>query len=478
MTRPELSAGRIALLLALVCPLQQGLDGRAPTSPVVITNVNVLRLDREGVLAGQTVVVERGIIRRLGPTRNRTMLPASETIDGTGKFLMPGLVDLHVHLASNTGDDQRAILKLFVANGVTTVLNLRGAPQILELKAAVAAGRVLGPTIYTSGPYVNEPFVTTPADVERAVVEQKRAGYDVVKLHGNLSREAYATLNAVARREGIRVVGHAPRNLGLAPMFEERQYAVVHAEEFLYDRENTSRNAARIEPQIPALARSMARAGIWLMPNLTAFKVIAWQVRDLDAVLARPEMRFMPAAVRTGWGPATNPYTTRLGREKYPEIQALYQLVEKLVRGFRAGGVRLLIGTDAMNTGVVPGFSTHDELADLVAAGLTPFEALRAATANAADFLAVPGQRGLVAVGQKADLLLLDANPLENIANSRRIAGVMLRGRWLSRTGLLEILEELDRKGSETPVASPSRVEPGFTPPTRGRSRRAVEQRG
>lgn len=122
---------------------------------------------------------------------------------------------------------------------------------------------------------------------------------------------------------------------------------------------------------------------------------------------------------------------------------ARYQLLEKLVRGFQRGGVHLLIGTDAMNTGVVPGFATHDELADLVAAGLTPFEALRAATANAAEFLAVAGQRGVVAVGQNADLLLLEANPLEKIANSRRIAGVMLCGQWLSRADIDTILARL-----------------------------------
>jgi len=137
------------------------------------------------------------------------------------------------------------------------------------------------------------------------------------------------------------------------------------------------------------------------------------------------------------------PYTLRIGKERYPNIMALYGVLEKLVRGFQVEGVRMLVGTDAMNTGVVPGFSAHDELADLVTAGLTPFQALRAATANAAEFLDTRGQRGVVAAGQNADLVLLDANPLENIANSRRIAGVVLRGRWLSRSDIGKMLEEL-----------------------------------
>ncbi|MBA3341920.1 MAG: amidohydrolase family protein [Gemmatimonadaceae bacterium] len=441
----------IALALTMAFPPTSAVSQSPPQAPIVIANVSVLPMDRERVLAGQTVVVERGVISQMGPPRSVTIPAGAQTIDGTGKYLIPGLVDLHVHLASNPEDEQRAILTLFVANGVTTILNLRGTPQILELRTAIATGRVSGPTVYTAGPYVNEPFVTTPDEVERAVIDQKRARYDFVKLHGNLSRGAYARLNAVARREGIRVIGHAPRNLGVAAMFEERQYAVVHAEEFLYDKTNSSRDRdlPQVEARIPELARSMARTKTWLMPNLTAFKIIGWQVQDLDAVLARPEMRFMPRAVREGWGPATNPYTARLGKEKYSGILARYQLLEKLVRRFQGAGVRLLIGTDAMNTGVVPGFSAHDELEELVAAGLTTFEALRAATANAAEFLAAIDQRGVVAVGQTADLVLLDANPLENIANTRRIAGVLLRGQWLSRSDIARMLDELKSAGTQ-----------------------------
>jgi hypothetical protein len=425
----------------LACAAQQHPAG----TPIAIVNVNVLPMSDDRVLAAHTVVVENGIITRMGAVGSVSIPPAAYTIDGAGKYLIPGLVDLHVHLASNPEDERRALLKLFVANGVTTVLNLRGTPEILELRSAVAAGRVFGPTLYTAGPFVNEPFVTTPDEVERAVVEQKRAGYDFVKLHGNLSREAYARLNAVARREGIRVVGHAPRSLGVEAMFAERQYALAHAEEFLYNRNNSSPDSSlpRVEASIPELARSMTRSGMWLMPNLTAFKMIGLQARDLNAVLARPEMRFLPRSVQDGWGPATNPYTARFGPDAYPRIMARYRLLEKLVRAFQAAGVRLLIGTDAMNTGVVPGFSAHDELADLVAAELTPFQALRTATANAAEFLGAGDRHGTIAVGQTADLVLLDANPLTDIAHTRRIAGVMLRGRWLSRAEITAMLQEL-----------------------------------
>jgi hypothetical protein len=403
-------------------------------------------MDAERVLRGQTVVVERGAITRVGPAA-RVAVPAGATVvDGRGKYLMPGLTDVHVHLVGDRAT-QLAVLRLFVAHGVTTVVNLRGTPEHLALRAEIARGALLAPTLHTAGPYVNEPFVTTPDEVERAVVAQQRAGYDFVKMHGDLSREAYARLMAVARREGIRVVGHSPRNLGYEAMFAERQYAVAHAEEFIYDRAGSSRDFARLAPRVPEIARAAAAAGLWVMPNLTAFRNIAFQIGDLDAMLRRPEMALLPAAIRDGWGPATNPYTRRFGPESYRGILDRYALLQALTRGFRDAGARLLVGTDALNTGTVPGTSAHDELALLVAAGLTPYEALRAATANAGAFLGPGDRSGTVAPGRRADLLLLDANPLADVAHARRIAGVVLRGRWVDAVELRRTLDALRGAG-------------------------------
>jgi imidazolonepropionase-like amidohydrolase len=160
-------------------------------------------------------------------------------------------------------------------------------------------------------------------------------------------------------------------------------------------------------------------------------------------MLARPEMKYLPRSSRIAWGPATNGYTTRKEPLRYESLMAHYRVIEEITREFHRAGVGLLVGTDAMNTGVVPGFSVHDELGDLVAAGLTPYEALQAATTNAARFLGQRGDGGDVAVGQKADLVLLEANPLEDIANTRRISGVIVRGRWLSGEEIAKMLQEL-----------------------------------
>jgi hypothetical protein len=239
------------------------------------------------------------------------------------------------------------------------------------------------------------------------------------------------------------VIGHAPRNLGAEAMIEERQDAVAHAEEYIYDKDSRSRGVAELDSMLPSLARGTAGAGTWLVPNLTAFENIEKQVRDIDGVMARPEMKYLPPAIREGWGPASNPYVLRIKKEMAAEIQALYGFVERLTKAFRDAGVPLLAGTDAMNPSDVPGFSLHDELRDLVAAGLTPYQALQAATSNPAKFLRQARTFGVVAVGQRADLVLLDANPLEDITNAARRAGVMLRGRWLPHAELQSRLDSL-----------------------------------
>jgi imidazolonepropionase-like amidohydrolase len=434
---------RAALALSLCGGSSLVAQGRGT---VALVNVNVVPMDRDTVLAGQTVLIRDGLIGQVGPS-SRVSIPAGTTrIEGRGKYLMPGLADMHVHMVGPR-QFQEELLKMYVVNGVTTILNMRGTPEHLALRADIRAGRVFGPDMYTVGRYVNAPFFVTPDSVEQEVVAQKRAGYDFIKMHGELSREAYARLNAVGKREGIRIIGHAPRTLGIDVVFAERQYALAHGEEFLYDTTGSSRDAdlPKFEPRIPELTRKMVASGVWLMPNLTAYRIIGLMAKDLSAILARPEMKYLPAVARAGWGPETNVYTRRFGPEKAPGIFARHALLQKLTKAFDSAGVKLLVGTDGFNTGVVPGWSAHDELQELVDAGLSPYHALRVATANASTFLGSSPCIGQVRAGCVADLLLLDANPLTSIGNTRRIAGVMVRGRWLSRQELDRLLASMGR---------------------------------
>jgi imidazolonepropionase-like amidohydrolase len=411
-------------------------------------NVNVLPMDRDTVLAGQTVLIRDGLIQQVGAS-SQVRIPAGATrIEAGGKYLMPGLADMHIHMAGPR-EIQEELLKMYVVAGVTTILNMRGTSDNLALRSDIRSGRVFGPDMYTVGRYVNAPFFVTPDSVEAEVVAQKRAGYDFIKMHGELSRDAYARLHAVGKREGIRIIGHAPRTLGIDAVFAERQYALAHAEEFLYDTTGSSRDAdlPKFEPRIPELTRKMIAADIWLMPNLTAYRNIGLMAQDLPAILARPDMNYLPAGIRAGWGPQTNPYTRRFGPEKAPGILARHALLQKLTKAFDSAGVKLLVGTDGLNVGTIPGFSAHDELQELVEAGLSPYHALRAATANASAFLGSSPCIGHVRARCVADLLLLDANPLSGIGNTRRMAGVMVRGRWVSRQELDRLLASLAAGG-------------------------------
>ena len=406
-------------------------------------NVNVVPMDKERVIKEQTVIVRGEKIIQIGASLKTKIPPNAIRIDGSGKYLMPGLVDMHVHLRDYTPKDMDALLQLYVANGVTTVLNLSGIPRHLEIRDRIAKGELAGPTVYTSGPFISRTTGSSPSpeDVERAVVEQKRAGYDIIKIHGDFSREAYHRLFEIARREGIQVIGHSPRNLGYEAMIEERQDAVAHAEEYIYDKTSETKNLAEFETEIPSMARATAKVGTWLVPNLTAYKNIGLQVVDLKAVLNRPEMKYMPPQTVGVWGETTNPYM-RFKNMAIEKFWANFRALQKLTKEFHGAGVRLLAGTDAMNPSVVPGFSLHDELRELVAAGLTPYEALKTATANPAEFLKAGTEFGNVAEGRRADLILVNRNPLDDVSFASDRVGVMIKGQWLPQSEIQKRLDE------------------------------------
>ncbi len=423
---------------------------------MAFVNVTVVPMGRDEALSAQTVVIRNGRIAEIGPA-DRVEIPGDvRRIDGAGKFLMPGLIDSHFHLQSRDVDD-RQLLQILVANGVTSILNLYGTSSILDLRRRLASGQVLGPTIYTSGPYISDAPTWQPEadEVERLVVEQKRAGYDLIKTHGDFSREAFHRLFVVARREGMKVIGHAPRNLGVEAMFDEHMDAVAHSEEFLYayfffgvpdlsqaDPATRRQFTETAETRIPALATATAKAGTWVIPNLVAYKMIVEQGKDLSAVLARPETKYVPPGVLPEWQPGRNRYDRKYSPEMAEHMTWRLGMLSKLTGAFRHAGVRMMAGTDAPIPGVLPGFSVHDELKLLVAAGLTPYEALRAATANPADFLGRSGEFGTIAAGARADLLLLNADPLRDVANAAQRAGVMVRGRWFTGDALRNLVTD------------------------------------
>lgn len=487
----------ILLLAPTLLPLHQSeSDGS-----FVISNVTVIPMDSERVLKDRSVVIENGVITVVGPAAKVKTPPGARVIDGKGKYLIPGLFDMHIHIR----EGQESDLTLYAANGVTTVQSMHGSPWHLELRKRIAEGELLGPRFFTTGPTTATARVDSPEKARKFVIEQKKAGYDAIKQYGDgsnsMTRETYNALLRTAREQGIRVVGHAPRNMGFSAVLEERQDSIDHAEEIYYTYEPIQdlykphvdfqfgrmsledyRKADppfpskdRIPPVVDRLAKDAKAAGLAFTPTLITFETIWKQTTDhFDELMNQPELKYVEPLTRASWGPRVNRYragwSNRLA-EMDRMLKKSLELQEKTVKAFDDAGVPVMAGTDAPLTFIYPGFALHDELAKFVEAGLSPYRALRAATVTPAEFLGISGKTGTVEKGKAADLVLLDANPLGDISNTRRIAGVFVNGRWIPKS---EIDSKLNRiADSYAPFWEEISVYEGYF--DKGETRKALE---
>ena len=416
-----------------------------------IINVNVLPMSSNEVVPEQTVLIEDGVIDTLGDV-NRVRIPDDAiVVDGTDRFLMPGLVEMHAHVPKSTSDRLDRYFNLFVANGVTTIRGMLGDPSHLDLRQQILAGEVFGPRLITSGPSLNGRSVAGPQDAARQVREQAEAGYDFIKIHPGLSGDEFTALAQTANEIGIRFAGHVTVAAGLARVLELGMATIDHLDGYF---------VALLPPDSPGsggyggffdvmLAQELDAAHISKIAALTAAAgtgnvptqtLIENRISDVPTVdlMNWPEMRYMPQSTVQRWAESREALLADSGFDADTADRAI-ELRRQLIRDLQDAGATLLLGSDAPQVFNVPGFSAHRELQALVAAGLSPFEALRSGTAAAADFLST--NAGVIAVGRDADLLLLDANPLEDIVNTTRIHGVMLRGQWLSRRAIDQRLE-------------------------------------
>ncbi|WP_407353974.1 amidohydrolase family protein [Luteimonas sp. R10] len=422
---------------------------------IAFVGVDVVPMDRETVLEDHTVIVEDDRITAVGPADEVEIPEGAQRIDGAGRYLMPGLAEMHGHVP---GPDDPGyvedVLFLYVSNGVTTVRNMAGHPSHLELRERIADDDLLGPTLFTASPWLSPDKAGTPEAAAQAVREYHAAGFDLVKL-GSIPPEAYDAMADTAHDIGMPFGGHIPEGVGLVRALEARQASIDHLDryaEFLVpDGADTggrdpgffgSGRAGLIDTdRIPEAVRRTLQAGTWNVPTLSLVEHLA-SPEPAEAMIAWPEMRYMPQEVRDGWVRAKHEFAARDDFQP----QAARRLVEvrrQLTKALHDGGAPIALGSDAPQFFNVPGFSIHHEMAMMVAAGLTPYEVLVTGTRNPALYFGTPDAFGTVAPGRRADLILLQANPLDDIGNVRKRAGVMVRGRWLPEDEIQARLEAI-----------------------------------
>ncbi len=425
----------------------------APPGSAVFENVTVIPMDRERALEGQTVLIEGRRIVAIGPAGEVVVPDGALRIDGRGKYLIPGLAEMHGHIPSLQSGMEviDRVMILNVANGITTIRGMLGNAYHLELRAEVARGERLGPQIFASSPSLNGNSVPDDETAWRAVTEYRAAGYDLLKIHPGIRREVFDQIAATARHEGIPFAGHVPAEVGLEHALESGIATVEHVDgyvEYLASRDPSTPSqffgfnlVDRVDPtKIDGIARATRDAGAWVTPTQVLFENRF--LGDPRKTAERPEMRFVAESTLQQWVERTLNARSQLGVTE-ENAQRFIELRRKIIKALHDNGVGLLLGADAPQVFNVPGFATIQELGAMVAAGLTPYQALEIGTKNPAIYLGKAGSFGTVEVGKRADLILLEANPLESIDNVRRRAGVMVAGRWLSKEDIERRLDQL-----------------------------------
>lgn len=435
-----------------------------PPSPGVVAflHASVIPMDTERVLHDHTVVVAHGRIVALGPAASVQVPDGALRIDASGRFLIPALCDMHVHplgepwnmmvppdaqIAAGGMDFERFFFP-FIARGVTTIQVLSATPDHIPLRHQIVRGEVRGPRMVLArmidGPDRAWPpplstWVATAEEAEAAVREAHATGYDRIKVYSFLSQEAYDAIVATAAELDMEVIGHIPNALSTEYVLDAGQDLIAHSEEVL-KHAGDDYSDARIE----YYASLMAEHDVWMTPTLVTTRSIIQYFDDPEAHLHRPEAVYFRHPMERGvWAFITGRLYANIPPDARDWIRNGFEQFQRpLTRAFHEHGGRMMTGTDTPFPGLVGGFALHRELQELVAVGLTPYEALRTATTAPFEYLGESDRAGTIALGMESDLLLVDANPLEDVAAAGLVAGVLMRGRWIGR-------EEIDREMAE-----------------------------
>lgn len=440
----------VVFLIFFACEAQKSPD-------LVIHNVSLLTMEDDQISEGQTLFIDDGIISWIGPADEARYSDDATVVEGN-YYVMPGLAEMHAHIPPvNQGDQQMLdALTLYLSQGITTIRGMLGQPAHLELREQAASGEIISPRIITSGPSFNGNSVNAPEQAREMVRNQAEAGYDLLKLHPGLTIEQFDAIADEANEIGIDFSGHISHDVGLVRSLEAGQGTIDHLDRYMEflagnpeDREDPSiiyfgydlANDAD-ESRIEEAAMMTLEAGVWNVPTNTLMHNVFNPELPTDMMREWPGMEYLPSETVEGW---INFVNNLRQQNDYDAEQAkrFLELRDLLTKALHDVGAGLMLGADAPQIFNPPGFSAHRELELLVGAGLTPFEALKAGTVNVAEYLGEEDLAGKIAVGYRADLILLNANPLETIPFNDRIMGVISNGDYVSRNEFDEMLNDI-----------------------------------
>jgi hypothetical protein len=430
---------------------------------VAFLHAAVIPMDKERVLRDQTVVITNGKIVAIGSSSSVKVPRKALRVDATGRYLLPALCDMHVHLlgeawnimvppkAQSKGKNVPFgdFLLPYVANGVTTVQSMSATPPEIILRERINKGELLGPRLILA-PMIDGPkkawppplstWVDSAAEARDAVRRFKSDGYDKVKVYSFLSKDSYDAIISTAREQRMDVIGHIPMSVSLEYVLDAGQKLIAHSEEV--EKHSGGKHDAE---HIHYFATRMADRGVWMTPTLVTTRSLLNFFDDPDSPLARPEAAYFRHPMQRGvWSfMATNLYGP-IPSEGRSRIRKGFEAFQRpLTKAFHDRGGKMMTGTDSLMLGIFPGSAVHDELREMVEAGLTPYQALRTSTINPFEYLGEANRAGTVELGKQSDLILVDGDPLEDISATSRISGVLIRGRWIERKEILKMMQEV-----------------------------------
>src|SRR5690242_2350032 len=461
----------LALLVAS-CPARAQKPSAADL--LVLNNVTVVDVRTGKLQPDQTVVLERNRISSIGPSKTAKYPPKADSVNCKGGYLIPGLWDMHVHLAFGDWfpDAKDVSLPLFIANGVTGVRDMGSELDVVQdWRNEIEAGRMIGPRIFTSGPMLDGPkprfpssiAIATSDDGRRAVNNLKERGADFIKLQSLIPRDAVLAIAEEAKKQEIAFEGHVPDAMRASEMSEAGMKSFEHLigvfegsspaeEDFLKGGKTEGKFLATYdEARAASLAALLAKNHTWQCPTLV------WErggnLLDVSDFSGDTRVKYVPEPWKTKtWKRFTDEIRQGYGTDDIATRKKFIEKELEVVRMLHKAGVEFLAGTDTpAGVHIFPGFSLHEELQRFVAAGFTPLEALQTATLNPARFFGMETQLGTVEEGKLADLVVLSGNPLEDISNTQKIAGVFVNGRYFSHPQIENMLRGVEAAARRRP---------------------------